>query len=86
MISDLGFEVIVSGHEMDASSEAPELAGQTESRWARFIIGPGGFCEFHKALIWIEVVRITLPTYDFAFGLSARRTDLLNLREWNPSS
>ena len=31
MIAELGFEVIISGHEMEATSETPELATQNES-------------------------------------------------------
>ena len=31
MIADLGFEIIISGHEMEASSETPALATQSES-------------------------------------------------------
>ncbi|WP_299468521.1 biotin synthase BioB [uncultured Gimesia sp.] len=31
MIADLGFEVIISGHEMEASGEAPAMAAQSES-------------------------------------------------------
>lgn len=31
MIADLGFEVIISGHEMEASSEIPKLATQSET-------------------------------------------------------
>lgn len=31
MIADLGFEVIISGHEMEASTESPKLAAQSES-------------------------------------------------------
>ena len=31
MIADLGFDVIISGHEMDASSETPSMTTQSES-------------------------------------------------------
>nr|MCH9791808.1 biotin synthase BioB [Planctomycetota bacterium] len=31
MIADLGFDVIISGHEMEASSETPSMAARSES-------------------------------------------------------